>query len=316
MKTEIETMQRAIDGAEPKASNYEVLRAVNVNPHVEKKSNLSYLSWAWAVDTMLLHDPFANWEYGDPKEFHGTFMVFCTVTMFGKRMTAHLPVMDHRNAPIKEPNAFQMNTAMQRCLAKAIALHGLGLYIYAGEDLPPDEHHQEEGHPEPKHEPKVIDQGAITEAQVLEIEARLSETGIMVESFLAKAGGLDSIKDISATSFGPAMGWILRQDQLNKAAKFKEQAKGQARTAPVGPGENEAPIDHPTSKARTYAVEKPGGDVIGTWSGPIPSVGGLLLVGEKSHRILEIRALDSKIPRLTVELAEKEPEEPKKKGIK
>jgi hypothetical protein len=44
--------------------------------------------------------------------------------------------MDHRNKAISEPDAFQVNTAMQRCLAKAISLHGIGLYIYAGEDLP------------------------------------------------------------------------------------------------------------------------------------------------------------------------------------
>src|SRR6185437_1946882 len=55
---------------------------------------------------------------------------------FGKSMTAQLPVMDHRNKAIANPDAFAVNTAMQRCLAKAIALHGLGLYIYAGEDLP------------------------------------------------------------------------------------------------------------------------------------------------------------------------------------
>jgi len=63
-------------------------------------------------------------------------MVFCTVTAFGKTMTAQLPVMDFRNKAIPNPDAFAVNTAMQRCMVKAIALHGLGLYIYAGEDLP------------------------------------------------------------------------------------------------------------------------------------------------------------------------------------
>jgi hypothetical protein len=62
-------------------------------------------------------------------------MVFCTVTAFGKTMTAQLPVMDYRNKAIPNPDAFAVNTAMQRCLAKAIALHGLGLSLYAGEDL-------------------------------------------------------------------------------------------------------------------------------------------------------------------------------------
>ena len=63
-------------------------------------------------------------------------MVFCSVHAFGKSMTAQLPVMDHRNKAIPNPDAMAVNTAMQRCLAKAIALHGIGLYIYAGEDLP------------------------------------------------------------------------------------------------------------------------------------------------------------------------------------
>jgi hypothetical protein len=63
-------------------------------------------------------------------------MVFCKVTAFGKSRTAQLPVMDFRNQAIPNPNAYQVNTAMQRCLAKAISLHGIGLYIYAGEDLP------------------------------------------------------------------------------------------------------------------------------------------------------------------------------------
>jgi hypothetical protein len=68
-------------------------------------------------------------------KFGETMMVFCTVTAFGKSMTAQLPVMDYRNKAIPNPDSFAVNTAMQRCLAKAIALHGLGLSLYAGEDI-------------------------------------------------------------------------------------------------------------------------------------------------------------------------------------
>jgi hypothetical protein len=117
-------------------SNYTKLAAINVNAHTEKKNNLTYLSWAWAVDQLLRADPLASWEYGEPVKFGQTMMVFCTVTAFGKPMKMQLPVMDHRNKAIADPDAFAVNTAMQRCLVKAIALHGLGLYIYAGEDLP------------------------------------------------------------------------------------------------------------------------------------------------------------------------------------
>jgi hypothetical protein len=117
-------------------SKYLELRKIDVSEHIEKKNNLSYLSWAWAVDTLLQQDPSATWEYKKPAQFGETLMVFCSVTAFGKTMTAQLPVMDYRNKAIVNPDAFSVNTAMQRCLAKAIALHGIGLYIYSGEDLP------------------------------------------------------------------------------------------------------------------------------------------------------------------------------------
>ena len=116
-------------------STYLELRNVDVSDKIEKKNNLSYLSWAWAVDTLLQHDPLATWTYGQPVSFGDTVMVFCTVTAFGKSMTSQLPVMDYRNKAVPNPDAFAVNTAMQRCLAKAIALHGLGLSLYVGEDL-------------------------------------------------------------------------------------------------------------------------------------------------------------------------------------
>jgi len=115
---------------------YKELRQINVSQHIEKKNGLSYLSWSWAVDQLLQLDDSATWEYLEPKQFGESMMVFCKVTAFGKSRIAQLPVMDFRNQAIPNPNAYQVNTAMQRCLAKAISLHGIGLYIYAGEDLP------------------------------------------------------------------------------------------------------------------------------------------------------------------------------------
>lgn len=122
-------------------SSFAELAKINVNQHTEKKGNLTYLSWAWAVDQLLRQDDTASWEYrfhdGKPYVQIGeTCMVFCTVNAFGKYRTAQLPVMDYKNKAILNPDAMEVNTAMQRCLAKAIALHGIGLYIYAGEDLP------------------------------------------------------------------------------------------------------------------------------------------------------------------------------------
>ena len=116
--------------------HYTELRKINVNDYIERKNGLAYLSWSWAVDQLLQLDESASWEYAEPRIFGETMMVFCTVHAFGKSRTAQLPVMDFRNKAIHNPDAFSVNTAMQRCLAKAISLHGLGMYIYAGEDLP------------------------------------------------------------------------------------------------------------------------------------------------------------------------------------
>ncbi|HEX2652972.1 MAG TPA: DUF1071 domain-containing protein [Xanthobacteraceae bacterium] len=117
-------------------TSYTELRKLNVNDKIEKKNGLSYLSWAFAVDTLLQADETATWEYLEDLRYGDTVMVRCAVTAFGRTRVAQLPVMDHRNKAIANPDSFQVNTAMQRCLAKAIALHGIGLYIYAGEDLP------------------------------------------------------------------------------------------------------------------------------------------------------------------------------------
>lgn len=124
------------------------LLKLNVNDHVEKKQNLSYLSWAWAWAEALKADPAATFtvktflrdHYTEMPymDVNGTAMVWVTVTMFGKPMTCFLPVMNHRNQPIQNPDSFQVNTAIMRCMTKGLALHGLGLYIYAGEDLPED----------------------------------------------------------------------------------------------------------------------------------------------------------------------------------
>lgn len=128
------------------------LLETNVNEHTEKKQNLTYLSWAWAWAEALKADPAATYKvemFGDKcyMDINGTAMVWVTVTIFGKAMTCQLPVMDHRNKAIQNPDAFQVNTAIMRCMTKALSLHGLGLYIYAGEDLPEGEEKPVENKP-------------------------------------------------------------------------------------------------------------------------------------------------------------------------
>jgi len=133
----------------------EKLLQTNVNGHTEKKNNLTYLSWAWAWAEALKADPAASYKvemFGDKcyMEINGTAMVWVTVTLFGKPMTCQLPVMDgaNKSIPLKgytatnkygkeyrvECDSFAVNTAIMRCMTKALSLHGLGLYIYAGED--------------------------------------------------------------------------------------------------------------------------------------------------------------------------------------
>lgn len=126
------------------------LLKVNVNDHTEKKNGLTYLSWAWAWAKVLEADPTATYEvdqFIDPENpamqipfqnLGNSCMVWVTVTIFGKPIKVQLPVLDYRNKCIAAPNAFDINTSIMRCLVKGIALHGLGLYIYAGEDLPMD----------------------------------------------------------------------------------------------------------------------------------------------------------------------------------
>lgn len=120
---------------------FAALNDINVSEHVEKKGQFSYLSWPFAVAQLRLIDPSATWEV---KRFDSLpylkcdtgYFVEVAVTVEGITLSQLHPVLDGKNKPIQSPNAFDINSSIQRCLVKAIALHGLGLYIYAGEDLP------------------------------------------------------------------------------------------------------------------------------------------------------------------------------------
>ncbi|QDP58929.1 MAG: hypothetical protein Unbinned2819contig1003_15 [Prokaryotic dsDNA virus sp.] len=122
-------------------SVFQQLNQIDVSDITEQRpgpnKNYTYLSWSDAVEKLLTNYPAAEWEFLEPTVYKDqTMMVWCAMTIEGIKRTAFLYVMDNRNAAIANPNAQQINKAMQRCLAKAIGLHGLGLYIYKGEDLP------------------------------------------------------------------------------------------------------------------------------------------------------------------------------------
>lgn len=123
---------------------FEKLNAINVNDKTEKKGNLTYLSWAWAWGELKKLYPDATYtiyENADGWNYHTdghTAWVKTGVTVNGLEHIEYLPVMDFKNKSIELASitSVDVNKTIQRSLTKAVARHGLGLYIYAGEDLP------------------------------------------------------------------------------------------------------------------------------------------------------------------------------------
>ena len=127
-------------------SIFETLNSINVSDKIEKKGNLSYLSWAWAWAELKKHYPtstYTVYENQDGLNYHHdgkTAWVKTGVTINEIENIEDLPVMNNRNKsiPVGQITSFDVNSSIQRSLTKAIARHGLGLYVYAGEDLPQD----------------------------------------------------------------------------------------------------------------------------------------------------------------------------------
>lgn len=125
-------------------SAFGTLSAINVNGHTEEKNGLTYLSWAWAWTEVKKAYPdatYAIYENAQGWNYHTdgrTAWVKTGVTIDGIEHIEYLPVMDYsnRSIPLEKVTSFDVNKAIQRSLTKAAARHGLGLYIYAGEDLP------------------------------------------------------------------------------------------------------------------------------------------------------------------------------------
>ena len=116
---------------------WQTLSRVDCSAHIEKKGNLNYLSWAWALGIMMEHYPEMEFYIADDEvQQDGTILVNVIVTIGNMTRKMWLPVMDNRSNAVKNPDAFKINTTRMRCLTKCFALFGLGHYIYAGEDLP------------------------------------------------------------------------------------------------------------------------------------------------------------------------------------
>lgn len=162
-------------------SVFATLNGINVNEHTEKKGKLTYLSWAWAWAevkkaypdaTYTIYENSEGWNYHTDGR---TAWVKTGVTIEGIEHIEYLPVMDFKNesVPLERLTSFDVNKAIQRSLTKACARHGLGLYIYAGEDLPdgqekPSKKSGKEFKPAPK---KTDDPAAMYEPKIQALEA-------------------------------------------------------------------------------------------------------------------------------------------------
>ena len=141
---------------------FEEIYSINVNDKTEKKGQLTYLSWAWAWAEFKKKYPKATYSVD---RFDGTY---CTgneklgwmvrTEIFADDLTYEmwLPIMDMRNNAILQPKMTDVNKTIMRCLTKNLAMFGLGLYIYAGEDLPEDMDEEGETKPQPKPQVKPI----------------------------------------------------------------------------------------------------------------------------------------------------------------
>jgi len=186
------------------------LNKINVSQHIERKGNFAYLSWPYAVAQLRQADPTATWNVvrfnGLPylKTDSGHF-VEVSVTVQGVTLNQIHPILDSKNRPIELPNSFDVNTSIQRCLVKAIALHGLGLYVYAGEDLPEGAANESQAQ-QPAAE-------MISAEQIARIKSLLAETGQTLQRLLGFLH-VDALEQIPASDF-------TRVEQLLERSKRK-----------------------------------------------------------------------------------------------
>ena len=197
-------------------SVFEVLNRINVNNHTEKKSGLTYLSWAWAwseVKKAFPDSTYTVYENADGWNYHTdgkTAWVKTGVTIEGLEHIEYLPVMDYRNKsiPVDQLTSFDVNKAIQRSLTKAVARHGLGLYIYAGEDLPETE--------QPQFDPEKVSAERIDQIKANALFGEADKAGVPIEKILDKFG-IESIYDMTEKQFSECHAMLQKQMRMNNA---------------------------------------------------------------------------------------------------
>lgn len=175
---------------------FQILNDINVNDKTEQKGNLTYLSWAWAWSevkklfpdsTYTIYENDLGWNYHTDNH---TCWVKTGVTVNGIEHIEYLPVMDFKNKsiPLESVTSFDVNKAIQRSLTKALARHGLGLYIYAGEDLPESDP-QRQKEEAAKREP-------ITKAHVEAIRSRIESLEGLTEEMVLKKYNIKGLEEM------------------------------------------------------------------------------------------------------------------------
>lgn len=193
---------------------WSTMSPINVNDMTEKKGNLTYLSWASAVEILGKHFPDHDFDTTFDKFDDGTVMVYSQLTIrdgeesYTRRMW--LPVMDHRNNAIQNPDSRKISDAMMRCLAKCISVStGLGLYVFRGEDIPTAE-------AEAKSNP-------ITTEQFELMMEGLAHAGIDVAKFTSyynEHHGVKKLNELPAGLYDHAMGAIKNRIASNAATEL------------------------------------------------------------------------------------------------
>lgn len=199
-------------------SVFETLRVIDVSEHTEEKNGLTYLSWAWAWDEVKQVYPLATYTIYETTNPQGyvcnyftdgkTCWVKTGVTINGIEHIEELPVMDFKNKsiPLESVTSFDVNKAIQRSLTKALARHGLGLYIYAGEDLPEGAEEKEPKEKKPTEQKKPQPASTQTSAKLTEQQLKLLDTlDIKVKQTICEKERISSLSELSAFN---ASKWI------------------------------------------------------------------------------------------------------------
>ncbi len=223
---------------------FKTLNALNVNEHTEKKNGLTYLSWAWAWAEVKKVYPDATYQI---RQFEGRpylydknlgYMVMTEMTVEGITHEMWLPVMDGSNKAMKDEaysyevkeyqygkwtgnytekwvapaTMFDINTAIMRCLTKNIAMFGLGLYIYAGEDLPEDSEEQKKKSEDAKKdevEKKRVEESLIDQAKMNTLVEVAHKKGVELPKILERYG-INHLEEMTNAS------WMKAMSALNK----------------------------------------------------------------------------------------------------